>query len=289
MHKIHYTSNNRQRIIFGIILIVLLISGRVMAQPEGACSQYLRRGLPHNREVDNTRTQTYRVTTDYYNRDIFGNFFNKFRVRGTYTRGLEGNQASWTDVHIAESMDPDAEFGDGAPLEFMEGFTYIPDEKMMLKESFPGFNIHSMYARNLVWDMMAFEAFAWTYYDSLQLNKTFYATEMNQKIDLEGEGYFENKNVKLMWTGVSSMNDKLCAVIEFITMDNPLGIKNEQFEMKGRSHYWGTIWVSLKSKHIERGVLHEDVVMEMKMSMQPTPQMINATREIAIEKLNTEL
>jgi hypothetical protein len=202
---------------------------------------------------------------------------------------LENDQVTWADVTIAESMVLESDFGEGAPLLYMEGFTYVPSEKMASSASFPNFPDNSYHAKNLIWDMMAFEAFAWPYFDSLELNKTYYATEMNERLELVEEGYFENKNIKLLWTGITKMNNKICAVIEYITMDNPLGIKNDMFEIKGRSHYWGTVWVSLEDKHIEHGILYEDVMMEMKMPSHPGPQMINATREIVIEKLNAEL
>ena len=31
--------------------------------------------------------QKYQVTTDHFNGDIFGNFYNKLRITGEYTRG----------------------------------------------------------------------------------------------------------------------------------------------------------------------------------------------------------
>lgn len=289
MKNIFNHPNAIQRVILLILFLGLLISIPVVAQKTRDCLHYLDKGLPRGLEINNKHPQQYLMVTDYVNKDIFGNFFNKFRVSGTYTRGLEEDQVSWAGVSIAESMVQDSDFSEGTPIPFMEGFTYVPSEKMMLEESFPGFSVHTIYAKNLVWDMMAFEAFAWAYFDSLRLNEEFFAREMNQKIDLEGEGYFENKDIRLRWTGISQMNDKLCAVIEYITMDNPLGLKNEMFEMKGRSHYWGTIWVSIEDKHIEHGVMHEDVMMEMKMPSQPGPQMINATREIVITKVNAQL
>jgi hypothetical protein len=289
MEGINDYSHAKHRIIIELMIFAMLISMKVKAQSSNECEEYLRIGLPKNMAVDNDNNQSYKIVTDYFNKDIFGNFFNKFRVSGIYTRGLDNDQVTWEDVSVAESMEQDADFQEGSPLSYMEGFTYKPDEKMLLSESFPDFPANSIYAKNLVWDMIAIEAFAWVYFDSLELNKTFYAKEMNRKMDLEGEGYFENKNIRLCWTGITILNNKICAVIEYITMDNPLGMKNDMFEINGRSHYWGTVWVSLVDKHIEHGVLYEDVMMEMKMPSQPRPQMINATREIVIEKLNAEL
>jgi hypothetical protein len=55
--------------------------------------------------------------------------------------------------------------------------------------------------------------------------------------------------------------------------------------MIGRSHYWGTIWVSLEDKQIEHAVLYEDVVMEMNLPGQTNKQIIDATREISFVKV----
>lgn len=102
---------------------------------------------------------------------------------------------------------------------------------------------------------------------------------------LAGEGTFQNKDIQLVWTGISRMNDEICALIEYRTMDNPLSVDTEQLKIKGRSHYWGTIWVSLTDKQIEHATLYEDVVMDMSFANQ-TSQLMNTTRIIQFEKLN---
>ena len=38
--------------------------------------------------------------------------------------------------------------------------------------------------------------------------------------------------------------------------------------LKGRSHYWGAIWVSLASRQIEYATLQEDVLGEMTLTGQ---------------------
>ena len=45
--------------------------------------------------------------------------------------------------------------------------------------------------------------------------------------------------------------------------------------LKGRSHYWGEIWVSLSSKQIEYATLQEDVLGEMKLAGQEAPRTIS--------------
>lgn len=134
--------------------------------------------------------------------------------------------------------------------------------------------------------MLAIETFAWIYFDSLELNGTFRPANLPQEIPLAGEGTFTNKDIQLKWAGISQMNREVCALIEYRTFDNPLVVDTEQLKIKGRSHYWGTILVSLKDKQIEHAVMYEDVVMDMKIPGQPAPQLLNTTREIQFEKIN---
>ncbi len=235
--------------------------------------------------LDDNVQQQYRITTDYFNGDIFGNFLNKTRLVGEYTRGLEDGKVRWNNVYVQNSNSREGEYPTGETLEYMEDFQYRPDENMLLESSFAGFPPNSIQAKNLVWDVMGLETFAWAHFDSLQLNESFRANEINGELDLAGEGSFENKDVRLKWIGISKMNDERCALINYRTFDNPLKMKNEQMEIKGRSHYWGTIWVSLKDKEIEHAVLYEDVVMDIKFGGQPTGQLLNATREIIFERI----
>lgn len=225
------------------------------------------------------------VTTDHFNTDIFGNFFNKFRIKGEYTRGLPDDVVKWNNVTVAMSMARNAEFGAGDPVGYMENFTYKVSEDMMKPEKFSTFTEHGAFTKNLVWDMMAIEGFACAYFNNLELNKPYKAGMFNGKIDLAGMGSFENKDVILTWTGITEWNGEYCAVIEFITMNNPLEYAGEGMSMKGRSHYWGTIWVSVEDKQVEHAVLFEDMLMEIQLPGQTSKQVMDATREITYERV----
>jgi hypothetical protein len=271
------------------LLLALVISGTVtfgQTKTQADIAGILQSGkLPQNLELKND-LQKFVVTTDHFNTDIFGNFFNKARIKGEYTRGLPGDMVKWNNVTVAMAMARKAEFGSGNPVGYMENFTYKVSEDMMNPEKFSTFTENSAYTKNLVWDMMGIEGFAWAYFNELELNKPYKAAMFNGKIDLAGKGSFENKDVILTWTGITRWsNGEYCAVIEFITMNNPLEYAGEGMSMKGRSHYWGTIWVSVEDKQVEHAVLYEDVVMEILLPGQTTKQVMDATREITYERL----
>ncbi len=231
--------------------------------------------------------QTFKVTTTHYNGDIFGNFFNKQQVYGEYTRGLKNGKVKWNNVSVAMSvsMDRSAAFPEGKAIDYMDDFTYDPDEDMLNADKFESFTEHGPYTKNLIWDMLAIESFAWRYWDELRLNTPYSTPEMNGKVDLAGQGYFENKDIQLTYTGISERNGETCATIEYRTLNNPLEVAAEGMDMKGRSHYWGTIWVSLEDKQIEHAILFEDVVLEMLLPGQSQKQVLNATREISFVKI----
>jgi hypothetical protein len=272
-------------IITMIIVLIISISNPVSAQVKDPREILLSKHLPSGITLKEQGPLSYSMITDYYNHDILGNFYSKMRIAGTYTRGLEKDQVKWDNVTIAQSVSKEADFPSGTKQEYMEGFTYVPSEKMMGTEPFSKFPVATgAFGKNLIWDVMGFEAFAWLYFDSLELNTPFVANKINGKINIEGLGSFENKKIMLTWTGISIMNDETCAVIEYLALDNPLDFKADFMDMKGRSHYWGTVWVSLSDKEIERAVLYEDVNMDMKLAGQEKSQLMNTTREIVFNK-----
>ena len=240
--------------------------------------------LPQSLELKD-ELQKYVVTTDHFNTDIFGNFFNKIRIKGDYTRGLPDKQVKWNNVSVAMSMSRNDEFSAGSPVAYMENFSYTVSEDMLKPEKFSTFTENSAYTKNLVWDMMGIEGLAWVNFNDLELNKPFKATFFNGKMDLAGMGSFENKDMVITWTGITERNGEYCAVIEFRTMNNPLEYSGEGMSMKGRSHYWGTIWVSVEDKQVEHAVLFEDVVMEIQLPGQTNKQIMDATREISFVKV----
>ncbi|HDS07492.1 MAG TPA: hypothetical protein ENO05_07680 [Bacteroides sp.] len=56
--------------------------------------------------------------------------------------------------------------------------------------------------------------------------------------------------------------------------------------MKGRSLYYGEIWISLDDKQVEYASMVEDVVMELESALFPDAPFINLQREIVFNKAN---
>jgi hypothetical protein len=274
----------------GAAFLLTLGSGNYVAEAQGrfAKNDKIFRSLPSNLPLP-ANPQHYRITTDYYNHTLAGDFVDKIRVTGDFTTNLPGNTEKWNNVRIAKSRNLSVEFGIGDSQAFIENFTYQPSDKILQPDFFKDFPMDAVEVKNLVWDMAGIEAFAWLHLDSLSLNKTYEAKNMNGTLNLAGLGTFKNNNIQLTWKGISMVNNQLCALIDFRAMDNPLEIKmkmgDADFNMKGRSHYWGTVYISLNKKVIEYTELLEDVTMEIKMSNLPTSQYVYTTRYMKVEKI----
>lgn len=267
---------------FCLVLVAISISATVSFGQMKIDSKIFK-ALPQDVEISNEE-QTYLIVTDYYNGDIFGNVYERMRIQGEYTNGLKNGQVKWNNVTMVTTNQPEAELPDGSPVIYMEDFTYKPSEEMLNPEAFPGSEEFAIFAKNMVWDMMGLEGFAWDFWDLLKINQPYSASEYNGKVDLAGQGFFENKNIILTWTGVTERDGELCATIEFRTLNNPLELSEGNMKLKGRSHYWGNIWVSMEDRQLEGAELFEDVAMEMNQPGQPTNQIVGVVREIQVIK-----
>ena len=234
--------------------------------------------LPQGMAVKDRGPRTYRFTVDHTVTDVTGQVVQRQRVSGDYTRS--GQEGMWKSVSVAESNGPAELSTPGQKREFMEGFRYrvgpgrLADT--MAPEFFKGFPPSAIFERNLVWDTGMLEMFGQDQFEHLKLNVA-YRLLSSQTVNMPGVGTFQNRDVYLTWVGRSSRNREDCAVIEYRAFFNPLEIANGGMTLKGRSHYWGEIWVSLATKQIEYATLREDVLGEMKLGQDP-PRTISVFR-----------
>jgi hypothetical protein len=237
--------------------------------------------LPQRMAVKDNGPRTYRVTMDHTVSGTTGQVVQRQRVSGEYTRGLPGGYAVWKNVTVAESNGPAEISGPGQKREFMEGFRYRTGgaalDETMTPEFFRSFPPAAIFERNLVWDMGMIELFGQDQFEHLKLNAP-YRVLSGQDVSMPGVGKFQNRDVYLTWIGRSHRNGEDCAVIAYHAYFNPLEIANAGMTLKGRSHYWGEIWVSLETKQIEYATLQEDVLGEMTLGGQDAARVVNVFR-----------
>jgi hypothetical protein len=273
---------------FSALPLMMLLTTAVAVVPSSVKSQsqtgqWLEKGLK-SVPNDKTGTITYKETADYFNRDIEGHFLNKNRVSGVCTIDLATGRTTWNNGSVSTSNSKDAAFPEGEKLTYMEGFNYIPGNQLSEASAFAGWPDNSFYAKNLIWDLLAFQAFGLVYLDSTILNKRIIPHSINGTVGLAGQGSFENRNSTVRWMGVTTLNNTPCALIEYRQMDGKISVDSQAIKMKGRSNYWGTIWVSLTSRQIEYAEMTEDVNMYITFPGQQQGQWFNTLREIVVEK-----
>ena len=273
---------------FALLAIILLTIGGTTGQTISGKGDKVFKMIPANLPLPAT-PQRYSVTTDYFNHTLQGTFVDKIRVSGTFTTNLPQNKEMWNNVSVAKSNKLNDPFDAGAAQNYMENFTYEPSDKILQPDFFKDFPYEAVQVKNLVWDMAGIEAFAWGHLDSLKLNKLYEVKKMNGEVPLAGLGTFTNNNIQLIWKGVSVMNNEVCALVDFRAMDNPLAVNlkmgEKDFSLKGTSHYWGTVYISLKEKRFEYVELLENVMMEIRWSDQPASQYVYTTRFMKVKKL----
>jgi len=268
------------------LLILFVISPFVSwgQSEKEVVKKYLQK-LP-NFQISHT-IQKYRMTAVYTNLDLYGNFTGKIKITGDYTQGLENGFVRWTNVFISNSNNFSESFSPGTKQTYMEDFNYIPSPKMLDAESFKSFpaGTDAVIARNLVWDMMAIEQFAWDFTDSLRLNKTYRIPQITGTFNMANIGTYAHNEVQVCWTGISAIHNELCAVIEYRALDNKIELSMTGFKTKGTEQYWGTTWVSYKAKSIEAAVMYSGTIQEMDIQGMKDKLLVKTIRDIRVEKL----
>lgn len=250
----------------------------VWSQPLHAQARAQAWVLPHSTAVQDTGPRTYRFTVDYNTASPTGAIVQRQRITGDYTRGLPNNEVEWHNVTSATTPGDTTPFPAAEKLAFMEGFRYRNDmAATFAPDFFNSFPPSAVLERNLVWDTGMFELFGQKYFDQLQLNVPLH-TGFDQDMKLPDVGTFRNRDIVLEWVGRSRRNGEDCAVIEYRAFFNPLDLGVGSMTLKGRSDYWGTIWVSLATKQIEYATLYEEVQGQIKLAGQDAPQPLSVFR-----------
>ena len=245
-------------------------------------------GLPHGLAVKDAGPRTYRFTMEYNSANSKGDIFQRQRFIAEYTRGLSGGDVMWNNVTEATASGATAPFSSPQKRDFMEGFRYHNDlDSAFRPDFFKGFPPTAVMERNLVWDTAMIEMFGQNYFDQLKLNEPYHAIS-NRDTDIPAVGRFHNRDVVLEWMGRSKRNGEDCALIAYEAFFNPLEIAVGGMSMKGRSDYWGQIWVSVATKQIEYATIYESVMAEMKLPGQDAPQIVNVFRSGSFEPISAK-
>ena len=243
--------------LFSLVLVIT----HCTPSPESV-DQYLSK-LPSDLELTEKIPQKYLLTVDYSTHDMYGQLLSKMQVTAGYTRALPEGKVRWNNVRIARAENPADSLTQGELQEYMGNFTYNPYGNLLDEDFFKDFPATIMETKVLIWDMVSIEVWAWNYFDKLDLNEVYRPAKDGETFQMAGSGTFQNKDLRLTWVGLSKMNNEITALIQYESLFNPLDMSWGSFSMRGRTNYWGNIWVSLEDKQIEYALLREDGLLEI--------------------------
>ncbi len=272
--------------IISLTVSLMIYSSSLYSQKNSMGKEY-QESLPKNLKLEEKMPQKYLMTAEYFNKDIYGNFGSKVKVTGVYTRGLKDRYVRWNNAFISKANNQFGSYLDSVKQDYMEGITYNPLAQVLEESFFESFEKHedNIYARNLIWDMTTIETFAWNYFDSLQLNQIYLVPEIQGTFDMADIGTYDHAKIELNWIGTSMMNDKLCAIIEYMALDNKLELHTENMNSKGSEFYWGKTWVSLENKQIEYAEMYSNTIQEMEIKDLPDKIIANTKRILKLERI----
>jgi hypothetical protein len=244
--------------------------------------------IPSDIKVQNSEIQEYDVTLKWQNLNaISGNKINCSAVKATYIVGLDNDSVSWKNVSLAQIDDFKQTQYKGTDLLSFNDFSYKAMDTAFLSENFyKNIPIEQRdLAKWLVSDAVQMQGLAWYVFDSLEFNKEFVPKQLkNFDVKFEDWVIFTSRYQKLIWSGISKYNNEICAIVKFESYYNPVEIDNKQMHVKGRSLYYGEMWISLIDKQVEYASMFEDVIMKLTSSMFTDEQLIDLQREIAFDK-----
>jgi len=236
---------------------------------------------------DDKKLCKYRMTAVYTNRDLYGNFTGKTKVTGDYTRGLEDGTVFWKNVYISGSDRLSDPFPEGTRQEYMENYRYTPSPEMLNPNAYKNFpaGVETVLAKNLIWDMMSIELFAWDYKDSLKVGRIYIIPEIKGEFSMADIGTYSHNEIQLCWTGISVKNNELCGIIEFRALDNKIELDVDPIKTRGTEQYWGTIWISLTTGLIEYSEMYGGTIQEIEITGMENKILAKTIRELWVDKI----
>ena len=270
-----------------ILSSILVLTTTIKSQTGNSLRVKIPPELPGKGKTEDNTLRKYRMTADYINRDLYGKFTSRMRVTGEYTCGGNTDSVSWNNVYISGSQAFDGPYPEGVRQEYMDNFTYVPSSEMLKSDAFRKFpsNAENIFSRNLIWDMFSFEIFAWKYYDSLRLNVPYIEPQLSEAFDMAEIGNYLHNKVILTWRGVTLVDNKPCAIIDFNAPDNIIEIDIPEVKTKGTEQYWGTVIISLESRVIEKGVMYGGTFQEIEVKAMKQKLLMKTIRELEVARI----
>lgn len=229
--------------------------------------------------------QEYDFTMKFLQKDpVEGVIFSGQAVKASYSY-INGDSIKWDNVTMSAISGFSEQITEGQRLAAFDGFSYKTGHDDFLSADFYKaipLELHD-WAMMLVTDAVQMHEMGLIVADSLEFGKAYYPAFMdNFDIEFEESGSFSSDRQKFTWSGLTKYNGEVCAVVDFESQFSMMNFETEHFSMKGRSMYYGVMYISLEDKQVEYSRMMEDVVRRMT----PPGQIVNTQREVIFRKIN---
>ena len=261
-------------------ILLLLLGSIAHAQRAQTHYEQLLRGAVPPAMAKPAAEIRYRLETVYH-------MFTEQGTRSTPEQTVSGDfvfhysdgGVRWTTVTEATSDNKNA---GAVPQTYMQGMTYARanQQSVFSPEFINRFPQNAEKERNLVWDQVMFDSFL-DYVDKLKLNEPIKGPSGPVLLGMSGK--FENSNIELTWTGITRRNNEDCMLIRFEAFMNHFDITSGNVTVKGRSDYWGEMWVSVRTREILTATLLEEVAGTIQIDQKRLP--LQVFRRATLEQI----
>jgi len=240
--------------------------------------------LPAHWTLHEQGPQRFFVQTQYQHTNSIGTASECVDITARYSRHPEAGFVVWDSANLVHTSDPGDWPTETTWLRFMEGLAYDSSEALSEEDQFMGFPPSSMEAKFLVSDVSRIEDLAWAFCDQLELNEPRTLTGVDGVILTHSGVSLDLINLTLTWTGVSKINEELCAIIQYESLGLPFDVSMDDIEIIGQAYTQGTLTISLEDKQIEQATLSEDINFEIWVPGLFDPIFQTIARQLTLEK-----
>lgn len=305
----------KKLILFGILLMLLLISFTTHSLSSFNSQKIptlLAKGYDLSLKDNEGDVDYFRMKTIYYHGNNLGIIQNRDELIGFFKREvLKTSQESfvaryaWKSCRTGYGTKPQEEITNWKPFSFAEGFMYELDLfdpgflSTLDTKDIPKTMEGMRFWINIMDAHAQFELLRTETHGSISRIKKIGDRVATPSAGQTGgwdlpplitDSKFTNGDYDTLFTGLSIVDSKTCAVLEYINSDSRLSSKVQMnpkliFNLDGTTNFWGHIFVDLESGKLIRGDLYEYVVVLIRGPSIPEAMRRFERRYVEIEKI----
>lgn len=101
---------------------------------------------------------------------------------------------------------------------------------------------------------------------------------------MENIGNYSQISIQICWTGVSVVNGKMCAVLEYRALDNKIELSMDQLKTRGTDRL-GSHLGGLDDKQVEYAEVYGGTLQEIEITGMQNKFLVKTIRELWVERI----